>query len=168
MNSITLHICCGMCRWASTCQTIGMNIGYFTSFTAFLALNDAGFCNKYLRRGDAASERGILSLTAYLRFWGWVYLIVTIGIALFKRETNSAQKGTLPDRSLSHCNALNHEHTRCTSIVSSMGHLDLSHNHGSALRSCSEREVKILRFIPLKYSAEVPCEFEVLYMSCRR
>ena len=71
-----------------------MNIGYFTSFTAFLALNDAGFCNKYLRRSGATADTGILSLTAYLRFWGWVYLIVTVGIALFKREVNfPAQKG---------------------------------------------------------------------------
>ena len=71
-----------------------MNIGYFTSFTAFLALNDAGFCNKYLRRKTATADAGILSLTAYLRFWGWVYLIVTIGIALFKREVNfPVQKG---------------------------------------------------------------------------
>lgn len=29
---------------------------------------------------------GLLSLTAYLKFWGWVYLIVTLAIALFKRE----------------------------------------------------------------------------------
>ena len=34
------------CRWASTCQTIGMNTGYFASFTVFLALNDASFCNR--------------------------------------------------------------------------------------------------------------------------
>ena len=80
--------------WASTCQTIGLNIGYFTSFTAFLALNDAGFCNKYLRRSDARAATGILSLPAYLRFCGWVYLVVTIGIALFKHEVNfPTQKG---------------------------------------------------------------------------
>jgi len=103
-NTWQLHVCWNAalrhdplhvaCSWASTCQTIGMNIGYFTSFTAFLALNDAGFCNKYLRRASARAATGILSLTAYLRFWGWVYLIVTVGIALFKREVNfPTQKG---------------------------------------------------------------------------
>ena len=30
------------------CQTVGMNLGYFASFTVFLALSDAGFCNRYL------------------------------------------------------------------------------------------------------------------------
>jgi PAT family acetyl-CoA transporter-like MFS transporter 1 len=32
-------------EYASTCQTLGMNVGYFTSFTAFLALNNAEFSN---------------------------------------------------------------------------------------------------------------------------
>jgi hypothetical protein len=35
-------------RYAATCQTVGMNVGYFASFTVFLALNDASFCNKWL------------------------------------------------------------------------------------------------------------------------
>ena len=35
--------------YAATCQTVGMNIGYFTSFTVFIALNDADFCNAYFR-----------------------------------------------------------------------------------------------------------------------
>ena len=52
-------------RYASTCQTVGMNTGYFTSFTVFLALNDAPFCNKYLRAQDL--PEGILPLASYLR-----------------------------------------------------------------------------------------------------
>lgn len=36
-------------EYASTCQTLGMNTGYFTSFTIFLALSNAEFCNKYIR-----------------------------------------------------------------------------------------------------------------------
>lgn len=35
-----------LARWASTCQTVGMNTGYFASFTLFLALNDTSFCNR--------------------------------------------------------------------------------------------------------------------------
>ena len=30
-------------RYASTCQTIGLNTGYFLSFTVFLAFNSAEF-----------------------------------------------------------------------------------------------------------------------------
>ena len=41
--------------WAATCQSVGMNVGYFLSFTVFLALNDASFCNAYLRHTSIRS-----------------------------------------------------------------------------------------------------------------
>ncbi|BDA49693.1 Acetyl-coenzyme A transporter 1 [Coccomyxa sp. Obi] len=72
--------------YASTCQTVGMNIGYFSSFTVFLALNDADFCNKYLR--SSPSPDGHLTLAVYLRAWGWAYAAVTLLIAALKREVN--------------------------------------------------------------------------------
>ena len=65
-----------------------MNAGYFTSFTVFLALNDASFCNAWLRGPEAASPVGVLTLAAYLRFWGWAYLAITLAVAALKRETN--------------------------------------------------------------------------------
>lgn len=46
---------------------MGMNAGYFTSFTVFLALNDASFCNAWLRAAEDASPVGLLSLATYLR-----------------------------------------------------------------------------------------------------
>ena len=82
---------CSMCRYASTCQTVGMNLGYFASFTVFLALNDAGFCNRYLRAHP--SPVGLLSLAAYLRAWGWAYLAITLAIAALKAERNVQPRG---------------------------------------------------------------------------
>ena len=70
-----------------------MNIGYFTSFTAFLALNDADFCNNYLR--DAPYKEGILPLAGYLQFWGCFFVVVTLLIAVFKHETNFQPAGGL-------------------------------------------------------------------------
>ena len=35
---------------------MGMNIGYFASFTVFLALNDADFSNAYLRPAGAPHQ----------------------------------------------------------------------------------------------------------------
>jgi hypothetical protein len=67
-------------------QTIGMNIGYFLSFTGFLALNDPDFCNRFLRQPEAASEEGVLSLSSYLRLWAVIYAAVTVALWLFKRE----------------------------------------------------------------------------------
>ncbi|KAL3680660.1 hypothetical protein R1sor_023616 [Riccia sorocarpa] len=68
---------------ASTCQTVGMNSGYFLSFTIFLALNDVDFCNKYLR--SSPSPKGILSLSNYFYFWGWFYVVTTV-LLLYKSE----------------------------------------------------------------------------------
>lgn len=68
-----------------------MNIGYFTSFTAFLALNDTDFCNNYLR--DTPQAEGILPLAGYLQFWGWFFAVATTVIALFKHETNFQPAG---------------------------------------------------------------------------
>ena len=79
------------CRYASTCQTVGMNIGYFTSFTVFLALNDVDFCNAYLR--SSPSEDGHLTLSTYLRAWGWAYAVVTLLVAAFKKEVNFSPTG---------------------------------------------------------------------------
>ncbi|KAK9809613.1 hypothetical protein WJX73_007530 [Symbiochloris irregularis] len=77
--------------WAATCQTVGMNIGYFSSFTVFLALNDASFCNKYLR--SAPSTYGVLRLGDYMRFWGWAYIGITLALLFFKREKNFKHAG---------------------------------------------------------------------------
>lgn len=74
--------------WASTCQTVGMNLGYFSSFTVFLALNDASFCNKYLRQAGSSLPVGLLTLSMYLKFWGWMFAAITLLVAVFKRETN--------------------------------------------------------------------------------
>ncbi|KAG6837899.1 hypothetical protein H0H93_013052 [Arthromyces matolae] len=47
--------------YASTCQTIGLNTGFFASFTVFLAFNSAAFAQKW----------GVpqLTLEGYLKFW---------------------------------------------------------------------------------------------------
>jgi hypothetical protein len=53
-------------EYASTCQTLGMNTGYFMSFTIFLALSSTEFCNQYIRSGRLAGEtrRGPLPAAA--------------------------------------------------------------------------------------------------------
>jgi PAT family acetyl-CoA transporter-like MFS transporter 1 len=79
--------------YAATCQTIGMNIGYFSSFTIFLALNDPSFCSKYLGTNP---DKAVVSLREYLELWGWIYLIVTVAVALFKKETMVHEDETAP------------------------------------------------------------------------
>ncbi|KAK9718591.1 hypothetical protein K7432_005393 [Basidiobolus ranarum] len=73
--------------YASTCQTIGLNTGYFMSFTVFLALNSPEFCNKYLRTVPAGS--GAISLGGYFTLWAVMYLLVTLWLIFMKREKSS-------------------------------------------------------------------------------
>eukprot|EP00878_Enallax_costatus_P023000 GHUV01024444.1.p1 GENE.GHUV01024444.1~~GHUV01024444.1.p1 ORF type:complete len:287 (+),score=81.65 GHUV01024444.1:243-1103(+) len=47
-------------EYASTCQTLGMNTGYFTSFTIFLALSNEEFCNKYIRGNQRLAGRMLI------------------------------------------------------------------------------------------------------------
>ncbi|KAF8922182.1 acetyl-coenzyme A transporter 1-domain-containing protein [Mucidula mucida] len=64
--------------YASTCQTIGLNTGYFASFTVFLAFNSVEFTDRW----------GVphLSLSAYLKFWGVMCYLVTFWLLVFKKE----------------------------------------------------------------------------------
>lgn len=70
--------------YASTAQTVGLNTGYFTSFTVFLAFNSPDFANKYFR--SAPLDVGLISLNGYLALWGWIYLFMTILVGVFKHE----------------------------------------------------------------------------------
>ena len=63
--------------YASTAQTVGLNMGYFLSFTVFLSLNSAEFANRYVRAADSPLPYGLVSLGGYLRFAGCVYVLVT-------------------------------------------------------------------------------------------
>ncbi|KAL2708705.1 hypothetical protein KLU848_2713 [Kluyveromyces marxianus] len=66
--------------YASTAQTIGLNIGYFMSFTIFLSLSSNEFMQKYFHR-DALFE-----LSSYLVFTGLLYIVITVYVILFTRE----------------------------------------------------------------------------------
>ncbi|EGO02780.1 hypothetical protein SERLA73DRAFT_47680 [Serpula lacrymans var. lacrymans S7.3] len=64
--------------YASTCQTIGLNSGFFASFTVFLAFNSEAFAEKW----------GIprLTLSTYLKFWSVICYGVTFWLTFFEKE----------------------------------------------------------------------------------
>jgi MFS transporter, PAT family, solute carrier family 33 (acetyl-CoA transportor), member 1 len=76
--------------YASTAQTVGITAGSFLSHTVFLALQAPDFANHWFR--TVPQDVGILTLGGYMTFWGWFYLIVTAGLAFFKRENKDANK----------------------------------------------------------------------------
>ncbi|KAI0276719.1 acetyl-coenzyme A transporter 1-domain-containing protein [Russula aff. rugulosa BPL654] len=68
--------------YASTCQTVGLTIGWLMSFTVFLALNSEAFSARW--------GTPILTLGAYLRFWSIVCFGVTSWLVLVQRERKEA------------------------------------------------------------------------------
>ncbi len=83
--------------YASTAQTVGLTAGQFLSYTVFLALSSADFANKYFRPIGSSQDVGLLTLNSYLTFWGWAYLLVTLGLALMKKEDRSRDKDGIWD-----------------------------------------------------------------------
>ncbi|KZV95602.1 MFS general substrate transporter [Exidia glandulosa HHB12029] len=64
--------------YASTAQTVGLNTGFFMSFTCFLAFNNVEFTSKW----------GIprLTLTTYMGFWSIMCIAVTLILLFLKKE----------------------------------------------------------------------------------
>ncbi|CAH0715596.1 unnamed protein product, partial [Brenthis ino] len=71
---------------ASTCNTVGQTAGFFLGYVLFLALESPYFCNKYLR--TVPEDTGLVTLSSFLLFWGWVFIVTTTFIAIFKHEAN--------------------------------------------------------------------------------
>ncbi|KAM3965162.1 acetyl-coenzyme A transporter 1 [Aphomia sociella] len=69
---------------ASTCNTVGQTAGFFLGYVLFLALESPYFCNKYLR--TEPQDSGLVTLSSFLLFWGWMFIITTTFIALLKHE----------------------------------------------------------------------------------
>ena len=74
------------------CNSIGQNLGYFLAFVGFLALNDVESSEKLWRpllglKSDPT--KGIVSLGSFIKFMGFVMLLITTLVAVFKKEMNS-------------------------------------------------------------------------------
>ncbi|KAG6443728.1 acetyl-coenzyme A transporter 1 isoform X2 [Manduca sexta] len=81
---------------ASTCNTVGQTAGFFLGYVLFLALESPYFCNKYLRTDP--EETGLVTLASFLWFWGWVFIVTTTIIAIFKHENNDSNSRDDPVR----------------------------------------------------------------------
>ncbi|KAL8718112.1 MAG: hypothetical protein Q9225_004718 [Loekoesia sp. 1 TL-2023] len=79
--------------YASTAQTVGLTAGHFLSYTVFLAFNSPDFANRWFR--STPKDLGVMTLGGYLTFWGWSYLVVTLGLAMLKREEKTKEKDSI-------------------------------------------------------------------------
>lgn len=80
--------------YASTAQTIGLNMGYFLSFTVFLAFNSNEFINKYFR--SIPQQYGWITISGYLKFSGLIYILITIYIIFNTKEHPIDKNSILP------------------------------------------------------------------------
>jgi PAT family acetyl-CoA transporter-like MFS transporter 1 len=67
--------------YGSSCQTIGVVLGYYISYTGFLTLNSTRFCNAMF---GTSLDSGILEMSDYLRICGGVMILsgILLGILL--------------------------------------------------------------------------------------
>jgi MFS transporter, PAT family, solute carrier family 33 (acetyl-CoA transportor), member 1 len=68
--------------YGSTCQTVGMTIGWFLSYTFFLAASDPAFCANQLSRFITCPASGLISIADFMRGSAMVLAVVT-GVVLF-------------------------------------------------------------------------------------
>ncbi|EED13718.1 SD08430p [Talaromyces stipitatus ATCC 10500] len=79
--------------YASTAQTVGLTAGHFLSYTVFLALNSPDFANRWFRSAaNVDPNNGLLSLSGYIAFAGWSYIIVTFLLFFLKKEERTKDK----------------------------------------------------------------------------
>ena len=81
--------------YASTAQTVGLTAGQFLSYTVFLAFNSPAFANRWFR--TIPKDEGVMTLGGYLTFWGWAYIIVTLGLLVLKREEKTKERDGIVD-----------------------------------------------------------------------
>lgn len=79
--------------YASTAQTVGLTAGSFLSHTVFLAFNAPDFANRWFR--TTPQDFGLMTLGGYMEFWGWIYLIVTLGLAILKKEDKTKERDSI-------------------------------------------------------------------------
>lgn len=73
--------------YCSTINNVGQSFGALLGFVVFLTLESKDLCNKYIF--SEPRDEGLVKFSGFLRFWGVTFILVTTGIAMFKRE-NSA------------------------------------------------------------------------------
>lgn len=81
--------------YASTAQTVGLTAGSFLSHTVFLALQAPEFPNTWFRK--IPQDYGLLSLGGYMTFWGYAYLVVTLGLAVLKKEEKNRSTDSISE-----------------------------------------------------------------------
>ncbi|KAK6026407.1 Acetyl-coenzyme A transporter 1 family protein, partial [Ostertagia ostertagi] len=76
--------------YASTCNAVGQTAGYFLGNVVFLSLESADFANTFIRSADNQKPYGIIDLAGFVFFWGWVFIVSTTLVLIFKKEVDNS------------------------------------------------------------------------------
>uniref|UniRef100_A0A1I8ES88 Acetyl-coenzyme A transporter 1 n=1 Tax=Wuchereria bancrofti TaxID=6293 RepID=A0A1I8ES88_WUCBA len=71
---------------ASTCNAAGQTAGFFLGNVMFLTLDSPDFANRFFR--NKPEPFGLVNLSGFIFFWGWVFLITTTLVLIFKEEVD--------------------------------------------------------------------------------
>ncbi|VDN07068.1 unnamed protein product [Thelazia callipaeda] len=70
--------------YASTCNAVGQTAGFFLGNVGYLTLDSPDFANRFFRAEP--KPYGLVGLAGFIFFWGWVFLITTTAVLVFKKE----------------------------------------------------------------------------------
>jgi PAT family acetyl-CoA transporter-like MFS transporter 1 len=74
--------------YASTCNVVGQTIGFFLGNVGLLTLESKDFANKWIR--SVPQDYGIVDLPGFVFFWGWVFIVSTTLVLVFKKEVDNS------------------------------------------------------------------------------
>jgi len=69
--------------YASTCNSIGQSFGFFLANQGFTALSDSTWCHRHFNTPPGTA---LVTLSSFMRYSGWVFLVVTVFVWIFKTE----------------------------------------------------------------------------------
>lgn len=77
--------------YASICNSVGQVLGIFIANQGFIALSDINWCKTYLNIAP------LINLSDFMLFWGYIFIIITILILIFKKEEIMINKNNIND-----------------------------------------------------------------------
>lgn len=132
---------------SSTCQTLGLNSGYFLSFTVLLSLNSPIFCNKYLR--SVPEDAGIISVSQFMFFSGISSILGTSIVTLFKDQSDCSD---MPDSILKTRDLADPQFSNSPSIKFEILNSKIGKNHDeiSGIKSAYMKIFEIIKIGPVQ------------------
>ncbi|CAB57921.1 endomembrane system acetyl-CoA transmembrane transporter [Schizosaccharomyces pombe] len=121
--------------YASTAQTVGLNTGFFLSFTILLVFTSPEFANTFIR--SIPSNEGLITLSGYIKFWAYFTFIASV-LVCFWDESNHQEIANISDMWKTIRAALSLKNMRQLLIVHTLGKVGFVANETLTLLKATE------------------------------